>query len=389
MNNYYEGQFFRSKKTGDVLKICHVETLEKKLAVVNIKKISKGNCRKPDVFKFGDFFHYCQRNIFLECTDSSGHIALTSSDTFIEKRFGKVWLTKRDKKWGNASLICTEENVRKYLYGNGIADEIREAISKKGQTYSAFLHAINRFITFGCTKNAFLPLGYSECGIFDRLNSKLQGTKVGCCGSDNRNSRSKTRAVTLTDQEKIKECIAEMLKYFKHFSWSKAFDLYQKANFIVLDDEGRSKHVLPEEERISFGQFYYHAKRLVPDDVILKKRVGKISFEKDHTPRHGSARDGVLGATDRFEIDATLLDIHIRYSQGPAMKLSAGRPVLYLVVDTYSGMIVGMHLAVGNSVNVTGVCQALANAFLPKKEFAARYGINLSETDWPANHICL
>lgn len=388
MNNYYEGQFFKSEKTGEILKVCHVEIHNKLVAIVNISKIPKAHCNKPNVYKFGDFFDYCQKNKFSKCDDFNEHIALTCSDVFIEKQFGDGWIEKRDIKWETASLICSEENVRKYLYGDGLAKEIDEAKSRGlWQTTPAYLHAINRFITYGCTKNAFLPLGYSKCGSFDRLKSKLDGVKVGCGGSDNRNSRSKTRAVTFADHDKIKRSVEVFIKNYKKFSWSKAFDLYQKENFLIRDESQNVIHTLPESERISFGQFYYKAKKLVSSDDILKKRVGRISYEKDFMPRTGSERDALLGATDRYEIDATILDLHIRFSQGRAIKLSAGRPVLYIVVDAYSGMIVGMHLAVGNSVNVSGVCQALANACLPKTEFAARYGVNLSETDWPTNHI--
>lgn len=388
MINYHEGQVFISDKTKNILKICHVGFYEKKVAVVNLTKLSKEHCNKPEVFNFGDFFDYCQKNKFCECSDHQVHIALTSSDHYIEKQFAKSWIEKRDEKWKKVSSICTEENVCKYLYGDGLGDEIAEAKSQGAwSTTPAYLHAINRFITFGCTKNAFLPIGYSRCGKFDRLNSKLAGVKVGCGGADNRNSRSKTRAVTDADKDKIKKCVYAVLKRYKKFSWTKAFEFYQNENFFIRDESNKSIHTIPEIERISFGQFYYHAKRLVPNDDILKKQVGRISYEKDHTPRTGSERDLLLGATDRYEIDATILDVHIRLSHGKAIKLSAGRPVLYLVVDAFSGMIVGMHLAVGNSVNVSGVSQALANACLPKKEFAARYGLNLSESDWPASHI--
>ncbi|MBO0181011.1 integrase, partial [Vibrio parahaemolyticus] len=71
--------------------------------------------------------------------------------------------------------------------------------------------------------------------------------------------------------------------------------------------------------------------------------VGTTNFQKDFRGRAGLARQGVRGPTSRYEIDATVVDQYIRYPYDKTNQLATGRPVIYLVVDTWSGMFVGTH----------------------------------------------
>lgn len=96
--------------------------------------------------------------------------------------------------------------------------------------------------------------------------------------------------------------------------------------------------------------------------------------------------DGVQGATFRYEIDATVLDLYVRYPYQTGYRYSMGRPVLYLVIDVKSAMIVGFYLGF-DGPNSAGVSQALANAFMCKVEFAKRYHKVIQHSDWPVHHI--
>ena len=142
----------------------------------------------------------------------------------------------------------------------------------------------------------------------------------------------------------------------------------------------------PVEETISYDQFYYHARNIMSRADLLRLKVGDLNFEKDYRDRQGSSHDGILGATHRYEVDATVLDLYVRYPYDTDNRLTMGRPVLYLVVDVYSTMIVGFYIGF-DGPNWGGVSQALVNACLDKVQFAKRYGLSISHDDWPVHHI--
>jgi hypothetical protein len=63
-----------------------------------------------------------------------------------------------------------------------------------------------------------------------------------------------------------------------------------------------------------------------------------------------------------------------------------GRPVVYIVVDSFSGMIAGLYVGLeGPSWN--GARQALFNAFTSKVEFCAQNGVEINADDWNCHHL--
>ncbi|WP_041023118.1 Mu transposase C-terminal domain-containing protein, partial [Pseudomonas sp. SHC52] len=116
----------------------------------------------------------------------------------------------------------------------------------------------------------------------------------------------------------------------------------------------------------------------------LKKRGGAIRYNKDHRPLVGSASMGLFGAGHRYEIDSTIADVYLVHRVNRLWLI--GRPVLYVVVDTFTRMIVGIHIGLeGPSWN--GARHAIYNACTPKVDFCKRYGIDIDELDWPCSHL--
>uniref|UniRef100_UPI004047BA30 hypothetical protein n=1 Tax=Shewanella sp. TaxID=50422 RepID=UPI004047BA30 len=71
--------------------------------------------------------------------------------------------------------------------------------------------------------------------------------------------------------------------------------------------------LLPPEERISRRMFHYHFNRIFSRAEQLEMKVGTFKFKKDHEARQGTALDGIVGASHRYEVDATVLDLYVRY----------------------------------------------------------------------------
>jgi transposase InsO family protein len=395
----YEGQHWFNKNKSTSLRITVISACGNNFAVSDMYKAQiSENTPKPKVYS---------KQALLKLIESGSlnqeYYELASELTFTDNTISNLgrskWLKKRDKKWNFINHLCTPKLIDKYLFGNGLNEEIKltlEEYPERWQTTGAYYNAINRYITFGVTKNALLPFGLKNTGSnyknFESCDSNV--VKRGRGGKNNEFSRSKTRGITNRDKTNI----VKVLKYFSRvhskFTLKRAFEVYQEqyeTHVLSRDsDEHQMRSYIPFElnKTISYDQFYHHAKKLLSRGDLLRLKVGNLNFEKDYKDRQGSAHDGVRGATHRYEVDATVLDIYVRYPFDARGRYTMGRPVLYLVVDVYSTLIVGFYIGF-DGPNSDGVSQALVNACSDKVEFANRYGLEISENDWPAYHIPL
>jgi hypothetical protein len=92
----------------------------------------------------------------------------------------------------------------------------------------------------------------------------------------------------------------------------------------------------------------------------------------------------VYGPCHRFEIDATIADIYLvsRFNRHWII----GRPVVYVVVDVFSALIVGLFVGLeGPSWN--GARHALFNAFTDKQAYCAAHGVEIRPEEWPCHHL--
>lgn len=153
------------------------------------------------------------------------------------------------------------------------------------------------------------------------------------------------------------------------------------------ENKGGLRVPIPLDANIvpSFRMFEYAYHR---DADHLKRQIekyGKIEVAQNLRPILGRGRENVIGIGDRFQIDATLADIYI--VNRIRRDWLVGRPVVYLVVDTFSTMIVGLFVGLwGPSWDCARL--ALINAFTEKVSYCARYGIPISHADWPCDITC-
>lgn len=353
------------------------------------------NYRKPDVMSVSLLSEQIQQKR-LKSEMFNYPTIITQSDKWIELELKRpTWIKKRDYIYSQIEPLTSKRMIEKYLFGEGVSFEINELIETCDFSYrDQFYRYLNRFIFFSCVPNGLLPFRLGNCGSNFQLGEDENNnvTKRGPRSSDNRTIRSKTRAVTHKDKALIKKTAAFIKKHHPNFKYTFAYQMfvYNYLSHEVLRGEGDLQQVIripfEEHRRISYDQFRYHFKRIIGHADLLKMKVGDLSFKKDHEDKQGKSFDGVICANQRFEIDATVLDIYVLYPFDNSGRLSMGRPVLYLVIDVYSTMIVGMYIGF-DGPNWQGASMALANACLNKKDFAEKYGLRISETDWPANYV--
>ncbi|WP_026958882.1 Mu transposase C-terminal domain-containing protein [Aliagarivorans taiwanensis] len=392
-----------SSNDGEIdLLVCHVHFSRQLAAVVDLKVIEgRSNLPKPKIWKFNELTKLIKQKGYT--TQQFSYPAeMSFSDRELKEQKRQTWVAKRDEKHRRLAPLTSDALINQYLYGDGIADEVMFLVAENirsddesaWKTKGAYYSALNRYITFGCTINALLPVRLKACGS-NYLHIDKPGpnnVKRGRGGKDNRNSRSKSMGVTKLHKKALRQVVAFVKKTCSKFTYAKAIEVYQLnfENHIVereIEGEVHRTYVpFKEHECLSDEQVYYHLKQIFTKAEYLKIKYGNLVYEKDYADRQGSAHDGVIGATHRYEIDATILDVYVRYPYDTTGQYTMGRPVLYLVVDVASTMYVGFYLGFDGPC-WQGAAQALVNACMDKKEFCARFGVPPEDVNWPAAHI--
>lgn len=140
------------------------------------------------------------------------------------------------------------------------------------------------------------------------------------------------------------------------------------------------------EKRPSLETFRYYIKKKYTPVELLRQMLPAITWEQTKRAIRGKAFDRLFGPAHVYMIDSTVADVYLVSEFNPHWII--GRPIVYLVRDVWSGMIVGVHVALeGPSWNTARL--ALFNAFSPKGEFLRSLGFKMNDADWPCAHGCL
>ncbi|CAH1589370.1 transposase [Vibrio rotiferianus] len=297
-----------------------------------------------------------------------------------------------------APLIDNPEKRYDYLYGDS-AGIVPELIALSGRSKKYITTCLNRHFYYGGFENSVMPT-YFFCGKNFSLAPEpvlLDDGTVCLAQKPGRKTKygNPYRHVTQMDVDNIKKFVNRHIRNNQQVVLE---ELY--AEFIALYYTTTVKYknipdkdiaepfriVLNRRHLISARAFKHQVNKLVSKLDWLRKRVGAKNFMRDHAGKPGSAHKGLRGPTSRYEIDSTVLDVYVRYPYSNKL-LSIGRPILYLVIDVVTGMIVGMHVAF-HGPDWTGASQALLNAFSNKIEFCKKFGVDIKEEDWPCHHVC-
>lgn len=371
-------------------RVCAIDYSNERYALADMSRLNKGNFEKPQIFTADKFRIFCRENALVK-SHYELPAELSFSDSSLESRNLTSWLCKRDAKWQMLRPLTTPELIRQYLFGDGINKEVQAEVRAGGWKHKGIYYRnLNRFIALGMTKNALLPVNLKNVGTNSpkyAVSHQIKAKRGRKCDLP----VEQTRGICEQDKKNILSVLSKYRAANRKFTirqvWRDYDNQYQRTELQRELGDGTVHKIFQPFKKadcISYDQFYYHVRKLLDNETRAKLTVGHLRYAKDLAPRTGSAVDGVLGATHRYEVDATVLDVYVAYPYEKG--LTVGRPVLYLVIDVYSTMIVGMYLGFSGP-DSSGVMQALSNACLCKVEFARRYGLDINENDWPAHYI--
>lgn len=116
----------------------------------------------------------------------------------------------------------------------------------------------------------------------------------------------------------------------------------------------------------------------------IAHRYGRSAPLLNHgASKHDSTRMA-FSSGSQYQIDATVGDIYLVSSIDPTRII--GRPVIYLVSDTFSRLIVGYSVTL-EGPSWLGATFALLNIIEDKVEHCRQFGINIQSHLWPVKHM--
>lgn len=286
--------------------------------------------------------------------------------------------SRRDKWWGMFTPLLSKG---RYLQLLGRQGEALAQFAKKNHiTKKTTYRYLYRFFYYGCIPNAFLPRfelrgghGHSRLTGTTKLGRPRKAVQLGHAPS--------TPGFVVTDEDRAHFLWALETYWAEGEEWTFK-DAYERLCHKHYSEKiGTQRKLLAQKP--SYDQFVYQAKKLPQFSVLQRRRIGEKKWDRNFRSIVGKSSAEVLGPADRYQIDATIADIYLTsiYNRNWII----GRPVIYVVVDVFSGYIVGLYVGL-EGPSWEGARLALLNAFTDKTDFLTRYGFG-PETEWLAHHI--
>ncbi|MBP2643844.1 MAG: transposase protein [Firmicutes bacterium] len=299
-----------------------------------------------------------------------------------EENIPESYKAIRDKKWQVVSLIWDRNKERALLKME--RPKLFEEAAKLFNVHPMEVRRMmSRFWQRGMIPNALLP-------DYDKRGSK------GRQKAETPNKRGRPREYYASDSEiqginvteDLKGKIRNVIDLF-YLSKKKPTikDTYQQLLSRHFSDvkyeDGVRKHVIWEAARIpSYHQFYYWFKQFTDITSTVLRRDGDREFALKFRELLGDTEAESFGPGFKYQIDATIADVYVVSVKNPNYII--GRPVLYMVMDIFSRLIVGIYVGV-EGPSWVGAMMALDNVIADKVEFCKNYGVDIAPEDWPAS----
>lgn len=251
---------------------------------------------------------------------------------------------------------------------------IKDVIKKYCISYNTVKKYLICYLKAGKTKIGLVPKSYL-CGGRGK-NRKVGDTDI----IRGRQRRNGDKGVNV-DEKIIKYFKKGINKYYNTDKQNSIKTSYELTIRDYLKDN--SDKTIP-----SLGQFYYWFQKLTENNKKheISNRYGdRIYPQKSRGIVGSSLMDGNLGPSSLYQVDSTVLDLYTVSSLN--RNIIVGRPNLFLILDVYSHLIVGINLTLESFNAYIGVMGALINAMSEKQSYCARYGVVIDKKEWDVSCV--
>lgn len=289
-----------------------------------------------------------------------------------EEELNEIEKKKRDNAWGIITFFRNKLSNEEHMFISKYRQKaMKETMAVFNISYNGLKNILIKYFKGGRTKSSLLP-NYFRCG------AKGKERKVG----DKKRGRPRKNGENsgINIDENIKKVFNVGLnRYYyneRNNSLKTAFELTLKDFFTKeVVDENEVKIPLLSSSIPTYHQFLYWYKQLNNEKKEIIKRRGTRTYQQNYRSIIGNSTD------EGWQIDSTQFDIYLVSTVN--RDLIVGRPTLHMVIDAYTRIIMGISITFESLNSYSGEMIALANSMTSKKEFCAKYGIKIEDSDWP------
>lgn len=297
----------------------------------------------------------------------------------------------RDDAWKLVGEVLQEAG--KGIYREDVRGKAVKKIAVKYDKHEKVIYSyLRKCWQRGWTKNSLLPAYYKCGGRGKRRLAEIESaTKLGRPSSLSKGD-GEPRGIRITPR--IEKLFEKGIKKFylnnRNYTFKMAYEKMLFAFFHVGVEsnpvDGVEVPILPDKNKLpTENQFRYWYNKYYKDRKKEKvARQGEREFNLNHRELIGNSTSLASGPGAVFMIDATIADVYLVSSFD--RKRIIGRPVVYLVIDVFSRMIVGFSVSL-EGPSWRGATLALDNMIADKDQVCAEYGIKIQPEEWNCHYL--
>lgn len=265
-------------------------------------------------------------------------------------------------------------------------DLIEQRVLDTGTTKKTIYLQLRRYWQGGMFKNALLPFYANSGG-----KGKQREPKSDKLGRPNSQKATTGVSSGVNVDARIRILFYKGVQKYYNIpakpTLRRAFEKITSEYFVKVKSDGTEGKVelLDPADRPTFEQFRYWYNKYGNPINAWSRRVRPVRYERMLHPPLQDVTTFAFGPGSCFEVDATIADVYLVSSLNP--RRIVGRPVIYIVKDVFSRMVVGFTILL-EGPSWLGAMLALENAATNKVAFCKEYGIDIEEEDWPCQHLC-
>lgn len=277
---------------------------------------------------------------------------------------------RRDEAYTCIEPLVTTMDIFEPSLRSALVQARAEALDCSPQTIYKYLRTWWRN---GQNRQALTPLFHRSGNIAGATGGRGRPSEYG----------TPTYQMQPADQTLIEKIIKTMFLTSELHTLEATYQALLEQHYSYVDAEGRLILNLPGDCP-SLAQFRWHARKHLPNELVIRSRKGDAEFELNHRAVLGSLRHATFTVGDVYEIDSTVADVFLVH-QDDRSKI-VGKPCLYMVRDRKSNLIVG-HYVGFEEASWAAALQAIVSITEDKEALCQRYGVPYNPAEWPAHRV--
>lgn len=289
---------------------------------------------------------------------------------------GETAIRLRDRAWELIRPAVTDEPA---IYDPKRRRSILLEIGRtNGKDVSNLYKILGKYWRYGKVPDALLP-DYSACGKSRDLFKE----------SAKRSGRRKAPGAVgkkLT-KEDLRNFQSALIRYHlgeDKLSLEKTYQHLVDDFYTVKDKDGNTVAPFDPDEIPSWNQFYYWHRK---NQDTLGETIGRDEQRNGHLPKcaeTGGAETRRWGPGTACQINAMTADVYLVSREDRTAII--GRPTMYFQMDSFSHMVTGMNISL-DPPSWEDAVRTFFNSAEYKVDYCARYGIQITEAEWPCMHL--